>query len=103
MAEEQADVEYISLHRCIRNTPSDAEDLTEHQVRAGRSPSPLGRNTQVHTNLGRMKEGREKEESEQDWTRIQGVKELKQGSDPHIRAIVWDRGKAFEAVGECNS
>ena len=32
-----------------------------------------------------------------------GVRELKQGSDPHIRAIVWDRGKAFEAVGEWNS
>ena len=46
-----------------------------------------------------MKEGREKEESEQDWTCTQWVKELKQGSDPHIRAIVWDRGEAFE----CNS
>ena len=59
------DVEYISLHRSIRNTPSDAY-FTEHQLRAGRSPSPLERNTQIHTNLGRMKEGREKEESEQD-------------------------------------
>ena len=29
-----------------------------------------------------------------------GVRELKQGSDPHIRATVWDRGEAFEAAGE---
>ena len=27
-----------------------------------------------------------------------GVRELKQGSDPHIRATVWDRGEAFEAI-----
>ena len=25
---------------------------------------------------------------------------LKQGSDPHIEASVWDRDEAFEAVGE---
>ena len=29
-----------------------------------------------------------------------GVRELKQGSDPHIRATVWDRSEAFEAAGE---
>jgi len=28
------------------------------------------------------------------------VRELKQGSDPHIGATVWDRGEAFEAVGK---
>ena len=38
MAEEYVDVEYFSLHRCIRNTYSDAEDLTEHQLRDCRSP-----------------------------------------------------------------
>lgn len=38
MAEEQVEVEYTSLHRCIRNTSSDAEDLAEHQLRASRSP-----------------------------------------------------------------
>ena len=31
------------------------------------------------------------------------VRELKQGSDPHMGAIVWDRGEAFEAAGECSS
>jgi len=30
MVEEQVDMEYFSLHRYIRNTSSDEEDLTEH-------------------------------------------------------------------------
>jgi len=34
MAEEKVDVEYISLHGYIRNTPSDTEVLAEHQLRA---------------------------------------------------------------------
>ena len=38
MAEEQVDVECISLHGCIRNTPSDTEDLAEHQLRMGKHP-----------------------------------------------------------------
>ena len=50
-----------------------------------------------------MKEGREKEESEQDWTYTQGVGELEQGSDWHIGVTAWDRGVAFEAVGEYSS
>ena len=33
MAEEKVDVEYISLHGYIRNTPSDTEVLAEHQLR----------------------------------------------------------------------
>ena len=37
MAEEQVDVEYISLHGYIRNTPSDTEVHAEHQLRADRS------------------------------------------------------------------
>ena len=37
MVEEAVDVEYISLHRYIRNTPSDTEDHVEHQWRVGRS------------------------------------------------------------------
>ena len=38
MAGEQVDVEHFSLHGCIRNTSSDAEDLTECQLRAGSIP-----------------------------------------------------------------
>ena len=37
MAEDWVDVEHISLHGYIRNTPSDTEVHAEHQVRAGRS------------------------------------------------------------------
>ena len=33
MAEEQVDVEYISLHGYVRNTLSDTEVHAEHQLR----------------------------------------------------------------------
>jgi len=36
MVEEEVDVEYLSLHRYIRNTPSDTEVHAEHQLRADR-------------------------------------------------------------------
>ena len=36
MVEEEVDVEYFSLHRYIRNTPSDTEVHAEHQLRADR-------------------------------------------------------------------
>ena len=36
MVEELVDVEYISLHGYIRNTPSDTEVHAEHQLRADR-------------------------------------------------------------------
>ena len=44
MAEEEVDVEYISLHRYIRNTPSDTEVHGEHQLRVGRSAWPVENN-----------------------------------------------------------
>ena len=37
MAEEQTDVDYISLYGYIKNAPSETEVLAEHQLRAGRS------------------------------------------------------------------
>ena len=37
MMEEQVDMEYISLHRYIRNTPSDTEVHAEHQLTVDRS------------------------------------------------------------------
>ena len=55
-------MEYISLHRCIRNTPSDAEDLTEHQLSASRSPWSWEKNTYIH----RMKERSKKEEESEE-------------------------------------
>ena len=36
MAEEQVGMEFISLHRYIRNTPSDTEVQAEPQLRANR-------------------------------------------------------------------
>ena len=36
MTVEEVDVEYISLHRYIRNAPSDTEVHAEHQLRADR-------------------------------------------------------------------
>ena len=44
MAEEQAAMEYISLHGYITNTPSDTEAHAEHQLRAGRSNWPEEKN-----------------------------------------------------------
>ena len=49
------DVEYISLHGYIKNTPSDTEVHAEHQLRADRSTQPV-ENIQNHTKLSRMKE-----------------------------------------------
>ena len=37
MAEEQVDVEYLSLHSYIRDTPSDTKMHAEHQLRTDRS------------------------------------------------------------------
>ena len=38
------DVEYISLHRYIRNTPSDTEVHAEYQLRADRGTRPIENN-----------------------------------------------------------
>jgi len=53
MAEERVDVEYISLHGYIRNTPSDTEVYAEHQLRADKSTWPAGKNIKNHTKLSR--------------------------------------------------
>ena len=44
MAEEYVDMEYISLHGYIRNTPSDTKVHAEHQLRADRSTWPVEKN-----------------------------------------------------------
>ena len=49
-------MEYISLHRYIRNTPSDTEVHAEHQLRADRSTRPVEKNLQNHAKLSRTKE-----------------------------------------------
>ena len=50
------DVEYLSLHSYIRDTPSDIEVHEEHQLRAVRSTWPEEKNLENHTRLGRMKD-----------------------------------------------
>ena len=44
MAEEWVDMEYISLYRYIRNTPSDTEVYAEYQLRVDRSTWPVAKN-----------------------------------------------------------
>ena len=44
MTEEQVDMEYITLHGYIRNTPSDTEVHAEHQLRVDRSTQPGEKN-----------------------------------------------------------
>ena len=44
MTEEQVDMEYITLHGYIGNTPSDTEVHAEHQLRVDRSTQPGERN-----------------------------------------------------------
>ena len=50
------DVEYISLHKYIRNIASDTEVHAEYHLRADGSSRPVEKNMQTHTKLGRMKE-----------------------------------------------
>ena len=45
-----------SLHRYIRNTPSDTEVHPEHQLRVDRSTWPLEKSIHNHAKLGRTKE-----------------------------------------------
>ena len=61
-------MECISLRGYIRNTPSDTGVQAEHQLGADRSTSPAEKNIWNHVKLSRTKEGRGKEENEQDWT-----------------------------------
>ena len=49
-------MEYISLRRYIRNTPSDTEVHTEHQLRADRRTGSAEKNIWNHTKLDSMKE-----------------------------------------------
>ena len=49
-------MEYVSLHRYIRNTPSDTEVHGEHQLRTERSTQPVEKNISNHAKLDRRKE-----------------------------------------------
>ena len=45
MAEEQVDVENVSLHGYIGNTPSDTDVHAEHKLREDRNTWPVEKNT----------------------------------------------------------
>ena len=47
-------MEYISLHRYIRNTTSDTEVHAEHQLRADRSTWPVEKNIYNQAKLGKI-------------------------------------------------
>lgn len=47
MVKEYVDVEHVSLHECIRNTPSDAENLKEHRLKWAKSLT-IGENIDSH-------------------------------------------------------
>ena len=100
MVEEQVDVEYISLHGYIRNTPSDTEVHAEHQLRVDRSTWPVEKNILNCAKLGRTEElgGKTGVLAGLDLPRWVG--ELKQGSVPHIGATVSVRGETFKAESE---
>lgn len=49
------DAGYFSLHQFIRDTSSDTEGLTEHQLTADRSPWPPERNIWIHIKLAKVK------------------------------------------------
>ena len=49
-------MEYISLHRYIRNTPADTIVHVEHQLRADRSTRLEEENTENHAKLSKTKE-----------------------------------------------
>ena len=100
MVEEKVDVEYISLHRYIRNIPSDTEVPTEDQLRVDRSTWLEEKNVQNHEKLSRKKEPGEKTGVLVGLDLPYRVGEQKQGSYPHIRAIVWVRGETFKAESE---
>ena len=76
----------------------DAAVLTEDQVNIGRTHRLLRRHIRIHTELGRTKERRDKEEGERrrtaSGTRLYlGIRELKRrGEIPVSMANYWDGG-----------
>ena len=69
-------MEYMSLHGYIRNTPPDTDVHAEHQLRADGGPDQRKRTCGTT------------QECQEDCTCPRRVEELRQGSDPHSRAIV---------------
>lgn len=85
-----------SIHGYISNTPSDTEELAEHQVKYN-----------IHDHQKRMyriyKTSRTKEAGKKRLSRLTWpwrCGELKQESNTQIRALVWVREETFESESE---
>ena len=81
-------MEFISPHKCTKNTSTNWIILTKHQLNTSRGPERPQRTRKIPKWLGRMKERRGKEERKQDETGSQGWGGLKErfphlGNSPH--------------------
>ena len=90
------DVEYISFHWYITNTPSDTEVHAQHQLRAERNTWPEEKKIQNHAKLGRRKElgGKTGVLVRLDLPLVGGGTEARVWS-PHWGAF-WVRGETFK-------
>ena len=94
---EQVDMEHISLHRYIRNTPSDTEVHAEQQLGADRRTWPVEASKQPCKFAGQSHYGETGV-----WVGLdppQRVGGPQQGSYPHSGAVVAGRGATLKA--EC--
>ena len=99
-------MEFISLHRCIRNTSIDATILTERRLKTSRRPwTPEGLQRSLHNWVGQKKEGRRRRRGSgtgpAPWGRGAEAEERFPNSGKPLSdwEINWDRREAFEAVG----
>ena len=87
-------------------TPSDAEDLTGRQLRAGKRPWPPERNVQIHAKPGRVQEGGRRRRLSRTRPAPEtagGAGGTEAGVQSPISETVQDRGLASEAPGERSS
>ena len=92
--------------RIRQDTPAVAEDLTRHQLRAGRRPRPPERNVQIHAKPGRVKEGgrrRELSRARPAPETAGGARGTDAGVRSPIRETLPDRELASETLGERHS
>ena len=95
-----------SPRRFLGNTPSDVEDLTGQQLRAGKRPRAPERNVQIHAKPGRVQEGGRRRRLSRTRPAPEtagGAGGTEAGVRSPVRKTVQDRGLASEAPGERSS
>ena len=90
MGEEQVDVEYISLHACVRNT-FIAESWQESLITGKEYTDPC------KTWQDERRKGKE-DESEQDWACTREVGEIERGEVPTLKPLFGTKGKHFSLL-----